>query len=464
MKKIIILFTYIIITSPIIWAQDNQKIIAKVLPSIVIIDSERIVYSSPYDSANYNDLFYPFNFETPKGTPQGNGIEHKNIFGSGTILKKEKNTYYVLTNNHVVENSSSLWITTHDGYIHRAALLGSDEERDIALISFESVKSYPLIKIGNYNSLREGSAVFAIGVPFGFTYTVSKGIVSSLDKTDSTLKNLFIQTDASMNPGNSGGALVNAEGELVGVSTWIYSPKGSSSIGINFASSINTAVRVVDNILAGKKDDHAWVGLSYDAFSPVTLYKMNINYRLGSIITNIVRDSPADKASLLIGDMILSVNGVKVKSFNSNLTNTTALISTLDSGNEIEIEVRRNNENIAINVTPTVEPDFDNRDTLLAISENIWPGMSVIPLEDYKQELLGLSTESFIVYVDSIIPNTPAEKSDINKEDIIVKINGKNMRSYQDYLDAINAHKQNKRRLVFTVFKNGDYIEKPLNQ
>ena len=155
----------------------------------------------------------------------------------------------------MVEKSSGIWITTYDGYIHKGTLLGADIERDIALISFVSETDYPLIDIGNYTTLEVGMHTYAIGSPYGFTYTVTEGIISSLDKTDSSLKNLFIQTDASMNPGNSGGALINKKGELIGVSTWIYSPKGSSSIGINFASSINTAMQVVENILAGKQDE-----------------------------------------------------------------------------------------------------------------------------------------------------------------------------------------------------------------
>lgn len=446
-------------------------VLKKVLPSIVIIDSERIAYNSPYKQDVLNSLLYPFDFETFNTSPNGNGITHKNIFGSGSIIKKstekdgnnETTTYYILSNNHVVEKSSSIWITTYDGYIHKGTVLGADIERDIALVSFVSETDYPLVTIGDYTTLEIGMPTYAIGTPYGFIYTVTEGIISSLDKTDSSLKNIFIQTDASMNPGNSGGALINKNGELIGVSTWIYSPKGSSSIGINFASSINTAMKVVDNILAGKKDDHAWIGIIYSAYAPSILNKMDIDYRFGAIVTNIIKDSPAEHAGIVIGDMITKVDTQTVKSFNPSLTNTSALISTLDSNVAIDITIKRAGKTKILPITPIESPLLQTQDAVIQISKNIWPGMNVLPLEDYKQELLGLEVnKSFVLYVKKIIPHTPAHSAGINANDVIVKINNKAIKTYQDYLDIINDYKSNDTTIVFGIFENGTLIEKIL--
>lgn len=436
----------------------SQDILSKVLPSIVIIDSDTITYTSPYEQQSNSNFFFPLDFNSNKSNKlQGEGIVHKNLFGSGIFLRKIDSTYYILTNNHIIKNSTKIWVTTHDGTIHEATLEGADPHRDIALISITTDKIYPLITTNTTQQLQIGIPVYVIGSPYGFTFSVSKGIISAFNRTDSSLENIFIQTDATMNPGNSGGALINEKGELIGISTWIYSPKSLASIGLNFASSIDIALYITEHILHNVPLNHGWIGIIYDSFSPTTLSDMNIHYRFGSIITNIVHGSPAYNSKLQIGDIIISLNNQKIHAFNSSLNNTTALISTLGANKTIDLLIIRNNTTQKIQTTTISAPNLEYENNL--ISSQIWPGMTVIPLENYKKELLGLENSLYVLVVEHIIPNTPAHKSEIVSDNIITKINGNFIKNYADYLYAINNALQYKTNIVFELFTLGEYKE-----
>ena len=147
--------------------------------------------------------------------------------------------------------------------------------------------------------------------------------------------------------------------------------------------------------------NHSWIGITYSAYAPSILHKMDIDYRFGAIVLNIIKDSPAEQAGVQIGDVITFVNKQIVKSFNKSLTNTSALISTLDSNKEIELTIIRQHKEKTLSITPIEAPLLQTQDAVKKISLDIWPGMTVLPLEDYKQEILGLETKKSICFICS---------------------------------------------------------------
>lgn len=439
---------------------NQHELLQSVLSSIVIIDSERVAYTNPYDVQTLSSLFFPTNnFQSEIHNAQGNGISNKKLFGSGVILKVSNTTYYILTNHHVIENSSSIWVTTYDGFIHEGTIVGSDTHRDIAVISISSTNNYPAIQLASNQSIKVGTPIYVIGSPYGFMFSVSKGIISATNRTDSILNNIFIQTDAAMNPGNSGGALIDNSGKLLGISTWIYSPKSSVSVGINFASTINIAKKIADNIINNQEIEYGWIGITYDSFSPPILNEMGISYRFGSIITNIVLDSPAHRANLHIGDIILDIENNEISAFSSLHNNTSALISTLAIDTLISISVQRQNNIKTIDVLTEKNPISDVQMTTIA--SRIWPGMTIIPIEYYKKEMLGLSDDKDVLLVKNIIDNTFATQSNIKINDVITLINNKNA-TYQNYLEIINNALKTKEPIELEIFTAGTFSQEIL--
>ncbi|MDR2804722.1 MAG: Do family serine endopeptidase [Dysgonamonadaceae bacterium] len=274
-------------------------------------------------------------------------------FGSGVIISTDG---YIVTNNHVIEGADEIELTTNDDQTYTAKLIGGDESTDIALLKIEG-KNLPVIPFGDSDALKIGEWVLAIGNPFNLTSTVTAGIVSAKgrgsifpsygdqlgnvrpqDKVES-----FIQTDAAVNPGNSGGALVNTKGELVGINTAIYSETGNF-VGYSFAVPISIVKKVISDIKQYGVVQRALLGvvvgeLSYlKSEDPDTYNKLKVHE--GAYIREFSSNSPAQKAGLKSGDVITAINGVKIKSYHE----LRAQISRYSPGNTVEVQVQRGDE------------------------------------------------------------------------------------------------------------------------
>ncbi|WP_215407539.1 Do family serine endopeptidase [Janthinobacterium sp. JC611] len=276
--------------------------------------------------------------------PDGEDDEDlKNSLGSGVIVSHEG---YVLTNNHVVEGADEIEVVLTDGRKAPAKVVGLDPETDLAVIKIKLDK-LPVIVLGQSELARVGDVVLAIGNPFGVGQTVTMGIISALGRNNLHINSFenFIQTDAAINFGNSGGALVDTRGNLIGINTAIYSQSGGS-VGIGFAIPVSTAKTVMEAII---KDGHVvrgWIGVETQDITPELAQSFNLQRSSGAIIAGVVRNGPADKAGIVPGDILLTVDGKPV----GDTTEMLNLIAQLPPGGKAKMTVLRKNREAALDV------------------------------------------------------------------------------------------------------------------
>ncbi|HEU4816731.1 MULTISPECIES: Do family serine endopeptidase [unclassified Janthinobacterium] len=276
--------------------------------------------------------------------PDGEDDEDlKNSLGSGVIVSHEG---YVLTNNHVVEGADEIEVVLTDGRKAPAKVVGLDPETDLAVIKI-NLDKLPVIVLGQSELARVGDVVLAIGNPFGVGQTVTMGIISALGRNNLHINSFenFIQTDAAINFGNSGGALVDTRGNLIGINTAIYSQSGGS-VGIGFAIPVSTAKTVMEAII---KDGHVvrgWIGVETQDITPELAQSFNLQRTSGAIIAGVVRNGPADKAGIVPGDILLTVQGKPV----GDTTEMLNLIAQLPPGEKAKMTVLRKNREAALDV------------------------------------------------------------------------------------------------------------------
>lgn len=264
--------------------------------------------------------------------------------GSGVIVSPDG---LILTNNHVIETADEIEVALNDGRKFRATLVGRDPESDLAVLKANNTESLPSIVFSGGDTLRVGDVVLAIGNPFGVGQTVTMGIVSALDRSRlgiNTFEN-YIQTDAAINPGNSGGALVDGHGNLVGINTAIYSRSGGS-LGIGFAIPASTARNVLEQIVAAGEVTRGWIGVEIQELNPDLAASFGLDNTDGALIAGVLRGSPADRAGIKPGDILVRLNGAKVGSAAEMLK----MVAAIAPGQESTFRVRRGGMEVDLQV------------------------------------------------------------------------------------------------------------------
>ncbi len=308
----------------------------KVTPAVVNVATEgRIqIRQNPL----LNDPFFKRFFNIPDQP-----IERKTqSLGTGVIIDAKRGL--VVTNNHVIANAHQITVNLRDGRKFQAELIGTDPETDVAVIKIPA-KNLTAIKLADSDKLRVGDFVVAIGNPFGLGQTVTSGIVSALGRTGLGIEGYedFIQTDASINPGNSGGALVNLRGELVGINTAIFSQSGGN-VGIGFAIPINMVTMVTEQLVEHGQVHRGLIGAQTQDLDPELADAFGIEQRSGAVVVDIAPGSPAEKAGLIPGDVIIEVNGKKVKGSSDVRTR----IGLLRVGEKVDFTVIRDNKKVKL--------------------------------------------------------------------------------------------------------------------
>ncbi|GAC15818.1 DegQ family serine endoprotease [Aliiglaciecola lipolytica] len=265
--------------------------------------------------------------------------------GSGVIIDAKEG--YVVTNNHVVDNADEIIVKLTDGREFKAKKLGADEQSDIALLKIEA-KNIKAVPLANSDKLRVGDFVVAIGNPFGLSQTVTSGIVSAMGRSGLNIGGYedFIQTDAAINRGNSGGALVNLRGELVGINTAIFGPNGGN-VGIGFAIPSNMMKSLVDQIVEFGEVRRGLLGILGQDVDAGLAEAMNLDVNKGAFVSEVSPDSAAEKGGIESGDIITHINGLEVSSFQE----LRAKIGTMGAGAEVELTVMRKGKSRKIDVT-----------------------------------------------------------------------------------------------------------------
>ena len=288
-----------------------------------------------------------FGERTPDMEEEGGAM--KNSLGSGVIVSHEG---YILTNNHVVEGADEIEVVLTDGRKAPAQVVGLDPETDLAVIKVKLDK-LPVIVLGQSEQARVGDAVLAIGNPFGVGQTVTMGIISALGRNNLHINSFenFIQTDAAINFGNSGGALVDTRGNLIGINTAIYSQSGGS-VGIGFAIPVSTTKTVMEAIIKNGHVVRGWIGVETQDITQELADSFGLQRSTGAIIAGVVRGGPADKAGIKPGDILLSVQGKTV----GDTTEMLNLIAQLPPGEKAKMTVLRKSREAALDVVVGKRP------------------------------------------------------------------------------------------------------------
>lgn len=344
--------------------------------------------------------------------------------GSGVIVDGKNG--YILTNAHVITDAQTVTITLSDGHHYTAKIIGMDKPSDIAVVQIKAKNLTP-IKMGNSNDLKVGDFIAAIGNPFGLSQTVTSGIVSAVGRTTLGIENYenFIQIDASINPGNSGGALIDMKGQLVGINTAILAPD-RGSIGIGFAIPSNMAKSVMLQILEYGNVKRGVLGIGAQDITPELASAFNIGSGKGAAVTQILPNSPAQQAGMLVGDIITSVNGNEVKSA-SDVVN---IIGFLRVDSKVNITVLRNNKPITVNVSLS---DPKKRTELV---EKLNPFLYGVALKNYSV-LSPVHGNVQGVQVISVERDSNSWQSDLRPGDIITSANQQKINNIDELKSAV---------------------------
>ena len=311
----------------------------KLMPSVVNISSTQTIKSS-------NN---PFPFQFPPGSPFEDMFKEFNkpterkatALGSGFIIDKKG---IVVTNNHVIQGAEDIIVSVNGSTEYKAKILGSDPYMDLAVLEIESNQQFKPVSFGDSDKARVGDWVIAIGNPFGFGGTVTSGIISSRNRDIGlTRYDDFIQTDASINQGNSGGPLFNLEGKVIGINTAIIAPGSSGSIGIGFAIPSNSASKVIDQLVKFGETKRGWLGVRIQEVTKEIAEVEKLKKAEGALVASVSEDSPADKAGIKAGDIILEFDGKRV----DTMRKLPKLVAQTKVGKKVILKIWRNQKLIS---------------------------------------------------------------------------------------------------------------------
>jgi serine protease Do len=367
--------------------------------------------------------------------------------GSGVIVSSNG---YILTNNHVIKNADKIKVRLSNKKEYFGKIIGTDPKTDLAVIKIDA-ENLATIKLGNSDEMKVGELVLAIGNPFGLNQTITMGIVSAVGRANVGIADYedFIQTDAAINPGNSGGALVNVKGELIGINTAIFSTTGGYQ-GIGFAIPSNMVKIVMNSLITRGKVIRGWLGVSVQAITPELAQQFELEKDYGSLVSNVIGNSPAEKAGLLRGDVIIEFKGKPVDE-PYNLRN---IVASTRPGDEIEIKVIRDGEIEAFTVTIGELPTSDEKTP--TTFKNALKGVSVQDLNSDIKRQLNLPDKIRGVVVADIEGGSPAETS-LLPGDVILEINRRAISGIADFETIVSRIKPDKDVLLL-VFRRGSTV------
>ena len=419
------------------------KAIRKVSPAVVNISSE-------FEVSKRANPFYGFevdpNFESFFRDFFDPGFEQKykrTSLGSGVIIDGKRG--FILTNKHVIVKSSTITVALKDGREFKAQVIGADPDSDLAVLRISPKDDLPAIEMGNSNNLMIGETVIAIGNPFGFSNTVTTGVISATNRsirTENSFYHDFIQTDASINPGNSGGPLLNIYGELVGINTAIY----AKAQGIGFAIPINKARRIVTDLIKYGEVIPAWIGVTVqDLDAELTQYLKATTVK-GVLVKKTETSGPAFKAGIHVGDIIRSVGSRKILSqsdFNTAMSNISA-------GEAININIWRDGKTKGVSVKSSSFPI----ELALDLANNIL-GITVKNLSKKNRYLYKTYTQEGVV-ITKINRNSYLARIGARSGDIVRQMDELTIKNINDFKKAIVKYR--KKRSLIIVLQRRDQL------
>lgn len=359
------------------------------------------------------------------GAPAPRGPERRQGAGSGFIIRKDG---LIITNNHVVENAQQISVTLSDKQEYKAKLVGRDPKTDLAIIKIDAKSDLPAAPLGNSATLRVGEWVMAVGNPFGLSNTVTAGIVSAKGRAiGAGPYDDYIQTDAPINPGNSGGPLFNAAGEVVGINTAIFSQSGGN-VGIGFAVPINQAKALLPELESKGSVSRAWLGVSIQPMTPELARSLNVDKARGALVAEVNDKSPAEKAGIKRGDVIVAYDGKNI----DESASLPALVASSAVGKTVPVEILRDGKSQTLNVT--VAKLKDESVALVGKHEKSNWGLSLRELRPQERSRMGLKDRDGVL-IENVVPDSPAADAGVQPGDIILQVN----RVSVDSIEALKA-------------------------
>lgn len=427
------------------------EIAKRVTPTVVSITSEKIVkVHNPFSDFFRDDPFFRRFFQVPR---DGEREYRQDSLGSGVIVDKRG---YIVTNYHVIKDADEINVVLNKKE-YKAEIVGTDPETDLAVIKIDK-KDLPAAQLGDSDKLEVGEWVLAIGSPFDiiFEHTVTAGIISAKGRSDLNLQGQityqdFIQTDAAINPGNSGGALVNLRGQLIGINTAIIAGNRGGNIGIGFAIPINMVKRVMDQLIAYGKVMRGWLGVYIQKVDADLAESLGLKEAKGALVSDVMEDSPADKAGIKRSDVIIAVDDKEIED-DQTLIN---LIGLYAPGTKVKIKVIRNGR---IKIIPVILGERNTKvGTLSSKGTNIWDrfGFEVENLTRSLAKKYGYEKEEGVVVVDIKTGSVAAEKFQIG--DLIKEVDRKKVKNVFD-LESILGKTKKGQIILFRVNRQGRNI------
>jgi serine protease Do len=351
--------------------------------------------------------------------------------GSGAIVRSDG---YILTNHHVVGEADKITVQLYDGQELKARLIGTDPATDISVIKIEGT-DMPVLQMGDSDNILVGESVIAIGNPFGLSHTVTFGIVSAKGRTGMGIAEYedFIQTDAAINPGNSGGPLVDLEGKIVGVNTAIFSRSGGYQ-GIGFAVPINMARRVMNELIETGQVSRGWLGVGIQDMTPELAKAFGLDQAKGSLVTGVMPGTPAEKAGLQKGDVILRLNGNTIENSNG-LRN---LVAEARADAKVDLDLVRNKVPMTLSVRLDERPKQPGQADVYSSTKSPSPelGFAVQELTPEMAQRLGYETIQSGIVITAVKPDSPAFNGGLRAGMMIVEMNRQSINSMADFQRA----------------------------
>ena len=455
-KLVIILSTFFIIFNNSVNAFDAPETFSdlaeKLSPSVVNIATTSVVKQRQQAAPSFEDFFnFPFN------APRQDGPTEKtvNALGSGFVISADG---FIVTNNHVVENTTDIQVTFTDGTTMEAELLASDKETDLALLKVNTNKELAFVKFGDSDTAKVGNWVMAIGNPFGLGGTVTAGIVSARGRMLAGRYDNYIQTDASINRGNSGGPLFDLDGNVIGVNSAIISPSGGS-IGLGFAIPSNLANNIISQLMTSGEIKRAWLGVRIQEVTDEIAKSVGLDKTYGALVQGLTAESPAALAGVKEGDIIVEFDGKEVESQKI----LPRLVAEAEIAEKAKVKVWREEKFINLSVTLGIQPsaevlaNIENKISSVSIKEL---GIRVKSISQEDRSRLELGNNLTGVIIDEIDSDSFLVRQGISVDDIILEIQGKKIQTSSDLLTVIDDVIAQGKENVLLVFYAGQNAKK----
>ena len=423
-----------------------ETLAARVTPAVVNVAVTAKVKAAAMSPAQDMDPFFQ-QFFGGRGMRQQPQVEHG--IGSGFVISPDG---YIVTNNHVVEDATDIRVTFSDKRVMPAKLVGRDPLTDLAVIKVEG-NNFVSVPWGDSKKLHPGQSVLAFGNPLGYRFSVTRGIVSALDRPnpegDPRKPGEFIQTDAAINRGNSGGPLVTARGQVVGINTFLISATGGFA-GLGFAIPTQVARPVVESLIKFGKVEHSHIGVSINDVTPANARFFHLDEASGAVISQVEPGTPGEKAGLKVGDVITGVDGQKVESSGELQT----LISNQQPGTRVELQVMRDGKTMSV---PLTLEAMDAKEDMTASSgperRGRW-GVGLTDISPDAREQLQIPGEVKGALVGQVEPGSPADDAGLSRGDVIQQVNRKSTPTLDDVKSALASVPKGQDALVL-VWSNG---------